>query len=173
MPYINYKEISMNYSMLSISHKVSNDILFVSLAGTVDGHNIREFEVPMMDMCNSKYKSVVADFSGVNYMSSIAVGAVIRFYRTVIGYDGSLVISGMQHRVFEVFQLLGFTSILTFADSVEDSVEMLNNKKSPFPAIVKCVICSRKLKAIRSGFFKCPSCATVLSVANNAHVMLR
>ena len=42
---------------------------------------------------------------------------------------------------------------------------MRGSEKLPtFPKALKCPICEKKLRALRSGRFRCPECKTVLSI---------
>ena len=106
-------------------------------------------------------------------MSSVAVGALYSMQKMAVQQEGKLVTVGMIPRVYEVFQLLGFTSVMNFADSIELVKSMILEKVNVFPAAVSCVICSKKLKAPRSGMFRCPSCSTILAVSSSARVSLR
>jgi ribosomal protein L37AE/L43A len=41
-----------------------------------------------------------------------------------------------------------------------------------FPKIFQCPICSKKLKATKSGRFRCSECKTILAIDNSGQVFL-
>ncbi len=149
------------------------DVVLLAVCGTVDAYSVNSFSMQVQRALASAVKKVVLNCSAVTYMSSVGIGAVVLLHRELAKQGGALQITGMQHRVYEVFHLLGFTSVLSFADEDETAVALLNQTRDIFPATVCCVICQRKLKAPRAGSFRCPSCRTVLAVGLTAQVSLR
>ncbi len=90
---------------------------------------------------------------------------------------GDIVLLEIQPKVYEVFQLLGFSQFFNIKDSLDDAVEFFNKgnpQKSSevFPKIFKCPICSKKLKAVKAGRFRCSECKTILAIDNNGQVFL-
>ncbi|MFQ3547304.1 MAG: anti-sigma F factor antagonist, partial [Termitinemataceae bacterium] len=45
-------------------------------------------------------------------------------------------------------------------------------KATVFPKIFSCPICSKKLKAVKSGRFRCSECKTILAIDNAGQVFL-
>ena len=83
----------------------------------------------------------------------------------------------IQPKVYEVFQLLGFSQFFNVKDSMEEAVRFFSEAKSEstrevFPKIFSCPICSKKLKATKSGRFRCSECKTILAIDNAGQVFL-
>ena len=61
-------------------------------------------------------------------------------------------------------------------DSAEEAIAFFKQEVVPttgiFPKIFTCPVCSKKLKAPRSGRFRCSECKTILAVDSNGQVFL-
>ncbi len=85
----------------------------------------------------------------------------------------------IQPKVYEVFQLLGFSQFFNIKDSLEDAIKFFqgggNSDASDngiFPKTFNCPICSKRLKASRAGRFRCSECKTILAIDNSGQVFL-
>jgi len=89
-----------------------------------------------------------------------------------------LVLLEIQPKVYEVFQLLGFSQFFNIKDNLEEVHRLLpqqgtaSEKTSVFPKIFSCPICSKKLKAVKPGRFRCSECKTILAIDNAGQVFL-
>ncbi|WHE97443.1 STAS domain-containing protein, partial [Treponema pallidum] len=109
--------------------------------------------------------------------SSTGIGSFTAFLKTVKPKGGDIVLLDIQPKVYEVFQLLGFSQFFNIRDSIADAVSLFRNKVSPlkvdtFPKVFSCPICSKKLKATKQGRFRCSECKTILALDASAHVSL-
>ena len=79
-------------------------------------------------------------------------------------------------KVYEIFKLLGFSQFFRFRDSFEEAIDFFmaepTEKLSVFPVTVSCPFCSRKLKAVKSGRFRCTECKNILAISDTAQVLL-
>jgi hypothetical protein len=83
----------------------------------------------------------------------------------------------IQPKVYEVFQLLGFSQFFNIKDNLEDSIKFFRKGASTeatsiFPKIFSCPICSKKLKALKPGRFRCSECKTILAIDSTGQVFL-
>ncbi len=83
----------------------------------------------------------------------------------------------IQPKVYEVFQLLGFSQFFNIKENLEEAVAFFaakseEGKGTVFPKIFKCPICSKKLKASKAGRFRCSECKTILAIDNAGQVFL-
>jgi hypothetical protein len=90
---------------------------------------------------------------------------------------GDLVLLEIQPKVYEVFQLLGFSQFFNIKDNLDESVDFFRagnpvEKANVFPKIFSCPICSKKLKAVKPGRFRCSECKTILAIDNAGQVFL-
>ena len=89
---------------------------------------------------------------------------------------GDIVLLEIQPKVYEVFQLLGFSQFFNIKNSSEEAVAFFKRgavvADSLFPKIFSCPVCSKKLKATRSGRFRCSECKTILAIDDQGKVFL-
>ena len=88
-----------------------------------------------------------------------------------------MVLLEIQPRVYEVFQLLGFAQFFNIRDSLDDAIEFFRKSStSPsaqvFPRTFRCPVCSTRLRASRSGRFRCANCRTILAIDQAGQVYL-
>ena len=68
-------------------------------------------------------------------------------------------------------------SFFTIEENLESALEYFKKKNTKdvtavFPKIFECPICSKRLKASKSGRFRCSECKTILAIDNNGQVFL-
>ena len=155
--------------------RVNPKTMIVKAVGYIDTYNTPFFTKKINKIFDSGVKDLIFDLSGVVYMSSTGIGAFTGFLKTTRSVAGRIVLVNVQPKVFEVFQLLGFSQFFDLKDSVEQAIEILKSEPTEnnyFPTSFKCPICSRKLKTEKPGRFRCPECKTILTVDKVASVKL-
>jgi len=90
---------------------------------------------------------------------------------------GDIVLLEIQPKVYEVFQLLGFSQFFNIKDNLDEATAFFKAgdqtaTASVFPKIFSCPICNKKLKAARPGRFRCSECKTILAIDNSGQVFL-
>ncbi|VDA99660.1 anti-anti-sigma factor [Olavius algarvensis spirochete endosymbiont] len=151
--------------------------LVLYMAGYIDTYNSNLFQKRVMKAIDSGYKKLIFHCGNLTYVSSTGIGSFTHFLKTVKPRDGELVLLEIQPKVYEVFQLLGFSQFFNIKDNLDDAVSFFGSKSvlevgNVFPKIFRCPICSKKLKAVRAGRFRCSECKTVLAIDNSAQVFL-
>ena len=89
---------------------------------------------------------------------------------------GDIVLLEIQPKVYEVFQLLGFSQFFNIKDSMQEA-SMFFKQGAPvadsiFPKIFSCPVCSKRLKATKSGRFRCSECKSILAINPQGQVFL-
>jgi len=151
--------------------------LMLSLTGYIDTYNSNFFQKRIQKAIESGFVRLIFQCSGLNYVSSTGIGSFTTFLKAVKPQGGDLVLLDIQPKVFEVFQLLGFSQFFNIRDSVEDSIQFFNSDKvtdkpSIFPKVVACPLCYKKLKAIKAGRFRCSECKSILAIDDTGQVLL-
>jgi anti-sigma B factor antagonist len=145
---------------------LNNDKRFVVLdiSGLLDTYNSSDFfRIIHRFLELEKRLVLVLDISKVNYMSSTGIGSCVEINKHCLKDNIKLYIKGMQKNVEEVFQLLGFYGFFNYIDELNDIKEE-KIKRSLFPANIQCPYCSKKLKAQKTGSFKCPECLSAFRI---------
>ena len=151
--------------------------LVLALSGYIDTYNSNFFQRQVQRVIEKGFIRLIFNCNGLNYVSSTGIGSFTAFLKTVKPKGGDLVLLEIQPKVYEVFQLLGFSQFFNIKDTLESSIGFFRGdpkEKGPevFPKIFPCPLCSKKLKAVKSGRFRCSECKTILSIDNAGVVSL-
>jgi anti-anti-sigma factor len=151
--------------------------LVLYLAGYIDTYNSNYFQKRVAKAIDAGFIRLVFQCGGLNYVSSTGIGSFTAFLKSVKPRGGDLVLLEIQPKVYEVFQLLGFSQFFNIKDNLDDSVNYFRSgsageQLSLFPKVFACPICSKKLKALKPGRFRCSECKTILAIDNSAQVFL-
>jgi anti-anti-sigma factor len=151
--------------------------LALYLTGYIDTYNSNHFQKCVTKAIEAGFIKLVFNFSGLNYLSSTGIGSFTQFLKTVRPRGGDLVLLEIQPKVYEVFQLLGFSQFFNIKENLDEAVSFFaakgeEGKGTVFPKIFKCPICSRRLRAPKAGRFRCSECKTILALAETGAVAL-
>jgi anti-anti-sigma factor len=155
----------------------SDNCLLIILNGYIDTYNSNHFQKQVQQIIDSGYTRLIFHCGGLNYVSSTGIGSFTTFLKTIKPKGGGLILLEIQPKVYEVFQLLGFSKFFNMQDSLDESIAFFQNKiiaeeKPIFPKVFTCPICSKKLKAVKSGRFRCSECKSILKVTDEGEMSL-
>lgn len=153
------------------------ECIVLYLNGYIDTYNSSFFQKRVSRVVDAGFHKLIFNCAALNYVSSTGIGSFTVFLKTVKPKGGDVVLLDIQPKVYEVFQLLGFSQFFNVKDSMEEAVRFFSEAKSEstrevFPKIFSCPICSKKLKATKSGRFRCSECKTILAIDNTGQVFL-
>ena len=160
---------------LTLEQTDYDDTAILHQAGLIDTYNSDFFRNQAVKVVKAGYKNIIIDSSATTFMSSTGIGAYTALLKTIRDHDGTLTIYGMPTKIYEVFQLLGFSSFFRFCATKEDALAMQDvNTDLPavFPIKITCPVCSHRLKATKTGRFRCPFCRIILAVDESGDVHL-
>jgi anti-anti-sigma factor len=151
--------------------------LVLHLSGYIDTYNSNYFQKRVAKAIEAGFIQLVFHCGGLNYVSSTGIGSFTAFLKSVKPRGGDLVLLEIQPKVYEVFQLLGFSQFFNIKESLDDAISFFSNgapgeQVSLFPKVFSCPICSKKLKALKPGRFRCSECKTILAIDNLGQVFL-
>lgn len=169
------KDDSLKISLEKID-AIDNAILVI-LNGYIDTYNSVYFQKQVNKIVGNGFVNIVFNCSNLNYVSSTGIGSFTAFLKLVKPKNGDIVLLNIQPKVYEVFQLLGFSQFFNIKETIEDAINHFKQDSNPagasvFPKIFSCPVCSRKLKATRQGRFKCSDCKAILAIDQNGNVFL-
>jgi len=169
------KDDSLKIKLQQVTEVEGCLILF--LTGYIDTYNSNYFQKRVQKAIEAGFIRLVFQCNGLNYVSSTGIGSFTAFLKSVKPRGGDLVLLEIQPKVYEVFQLLGFSQFFNIKDSLEDSITFFKTGKTTeaaavFPKVFSCPICSKKLKALKSGRFRCSECKTILAIDSGGQVFL-
>ena len=106
---------------MQISTRTSNDIHIVAITGSLDSTTSPEAQ-KSLDSVLASAKKVVLDFSGLDYISSAGLRVLLGAAKKLRASGGSLGMFGLNQSVREVFDISGFSSILSMYQSEADAL---------------------------------------------------
>ena len=151
--------------------------LVLFLNGYIDTYNSNFFQKRVNRAVEAGYIRLIFHCGGLNYVSSTGIGSFTAFLKSVKPRSGDLVLLEIQPKVYEVFQLLGFSQFFNIRDTLDDAVEHFKKSAGApttdvFPKTFRCPVCSTRLRANRSGRFRCSNCKTILAIDQAGQVYL-
>ena len=100
-----------------------NDNIIVTLQGELDHHSSEEVRNRIDDMLDrDNYKNLIFNFSGVNFMDSSGIGAVIGRYKKISLRGGKVCLTNVKPNVKRIFELSGMFKIISIYDDVEEAL---------------------------------------------------
>lgn len=151
--------------------------LVLYLSGYIDTYNSNFFQKRINRAVESGFIKLIFNCGGLNYVSSTGIGSFTAFLKAVKPRGGDLVLLEIQPKVYEVFQLLGFSQFFNIRDTLDDAISNFRSGSATstsdiFPKTFKCPVCSTRLRANRSGRFRCSNCKTILAIDQGGQVFL-
>ena len=170
----NDKDDSLTISLRKVD-SISN-CLVVYLSGYIDTYNSSFFQKQVMKVIEAGFINLIFNCSALNYVSSTGIGSFTVFLKMVKPKSGDVVLLEIQPKVYEVFQLLGFSQFFNIRNNQEEAVAFFSTESvtsnSIFPTVVSCPVCNKKLRAIKAGRFRCSGCKSIIAIDDNAEVTL-
>lgn len=99
------------------------NILIANLSGELDHNSAEEVRVKIDDRIDrDNIEKVILNFSGVNFMDSSGIGAVLGRYKKLSNKGGVLCITEPNKNVNRIFELAGLYKIIKNYNTVDEAV---------------------------------------------------
>lgn len=100
-----------------------DDKIIVTLQGELDHHSAEEVRTRVDDILDKDgYKNLIFNFSGVNFMDSSGIGAVIGRYKKLSLRGGKVCLTNVTPTVKRIFELSGMFKIISMYDNIEEAL---------------------------------------------------
>jgi anti-sigma B factor antagonist len=97
-------------------------VTIVSVSGNVDPVTSRDLQTDLTQHLAQGRAKIVADFSGVNYMSSAGFRVLLGTLKECRAKGGDFVIAAPQRNITQLIEMSGFTNFLKVYPTVGDAV---------------------------------------------------
>jgi anti-anti-sigma factor len=101
------------------------DTMVVTTKGRLDGVTSAAFADRIGGLAASAKPKLLIDFAGVDFVTSAGLRAVLTIVKKVKASGGALVFCGVQDAVREVFDISGFTPMLSIHQARADGLAAL------------------------------------------------
>ena len=95
--------------------------LTLTLSGYIDTYNSASFQKRMRKVIEAGYTKLAFDCLGLNYVSSTGIDSFTSILKFLKTKKGDMLLSSVQPKVFELFQLLGFSQFFHIKNSIGDA----------------------------------------------------
>ena len=110
---------------MDISEDRKADAVILVLSGKLDATTAKTFEDRILGVINSGTQRLVVDLSQLDYVSSSGLRVFILAAKRLQTVDGKIVLCSMKDHVRQVFDLAGFSSILSIYGSRDEAIKGL------------------------------------------------
>jgi stage II sporulation protein AA (anti-sigma F factor antagonist) len=101
--------------------------LLLHLAGQINGNNATSLEQNLKTHVDQTHYRIALDFAEVDYISSAGLRVVLWLAKQVQTHAGALALYGLRRNILDIFEMCGFTDILTIVESQEDALEKIRS----------------------------------------------
>lgn len=100
--------------------------LIISLSGELDHHSAEEVRVKIDDRIDrDNIENIILNFSGVTFMDSSGIGAVVGRYKKIANKGGKLFVAAANKNINRVFELAGLYKVIKNYDTVDEAVRCI------------------------------------------------
>ena len=96
---------------MEIKTKKDDKNLTITLEGRLDTNTSPELEKYLEEL--NSINNLTLDFEKLNYISSAGLRLILIFQKTMKNNNGTMVIKNVKENIKEIFDITGFTGILT------------------------------------------------------------
>lgn len=109
-----------------LNFEKQSNILIITLNGELDHNSAEEVRVKVDDRIDrDNIEKVVLDFSGVTFMDSSGIGAVLGRYKKLANKGGILCIANPNKNVDRIFDLAGLYKVIKDYNTVDEAVRCI------------------------------------------------
>ena len=104
-----------------IAPESSREVLVLPLHGRVDAITSPKISAQVREQINGGARFVLVDLSGVSFLSSSGLRALLLIRKELMTHGGELRLAALQPQVHEVFALTGFTQVFAIHANEEEA----------------------------------------------------
>jgi len=111
----------------NVKSRLQGNILIIYPRGHLDAHNVAKFEKEIQRAIQSKNYNIIINGRDLNYITSAGMGIIMGYIEEVREKGGDIKLCELNSRVFETFELVGFTTIYDFFEKEEEAISSFQN----------------------------------------------
>ncbi|MDP8228864.1 MAG: STAS domain-containing protein [Candidatus Electryoneaceae bacterium] len=115
----------MESEIMTIEGKKENNIFVFKICGWLNAQSFQKAENQLNQWLATDEILYLADFSGLDFISSIGLRVLLTMSNELVKRDGRMVIYGLQESVQAVFDETGIDKLIPISKSREEAFELL------------------------------------------------
>lgn len=106
---------------MRITREQKGSFVVLAVQGRMDAQTSGEFEGICQDCASQGATDLIADLSGLEYISSAGLRSILASAKKIRGTGGTMKFCGLSGMVEEVFQVSGLGTMFTVAATAEEA----------------------------------------------------
>ncbi len=106
---------------LTVAEQTQDSLTILQLSGRIDAGNAQDAEASLFEHLESGVQLVV-DFTSLEFISSAGLRIFLMMAKKIKIHQGKLALFGLSPVVNEVFEISGFSKILTICNTREEAI---------------------------------------------------
>jgi anti-anti-sigma factor len=107
---------------LNVERNLVSNRVVLAVSGRMDAENAHQFEEKCQECISEGHSILVADLSGLTYISSMGLRSFISVAKTLQEKGGTLRLCGLRGLVRQVFEITNLMPIFNVSETVESAV---------------------------------------------------
>ncbi|MFA5512997.1 MAG: STAS domain-containing protein [Candidatus Kapaibacterium sp.] len=99
---------------------LKHDVLCMKLNGFLDAHTAPILENAVQSAITENNFKIIMNFEKLDYISSAGLGVFMSFIEEIRSNNGDIKMTGMNDKVFTVFDLLGFPMLFDISPNTDE-----------------------------------------------------
>lgn len=108
--------------MIEITKENHNGLHLITVVGEIDAGSSIHLDNALKEALEQGEKKIIADLSGLNYISSAGLGVFISHIDEFEHHQVKLVLFGINETVKQVFDILGLEKLLVIEETKEQAI---------------------------------------------------
>lgn len=105
---------------LHVQQKEVRDVYQFKVVGEVDAFTAPKLKEQLHSIAHLKGVRAEIDVSEVEYMDSTGLGVFVGFYKTLQEQDGHVKVTGLNRRLYRLFEITGLDAIIDVEQAKDD-----------------------------------------------------
>ena len=110
---------------MEITEERRGDNLILRIIGKLDSSTSKDLEEKILSIIASSQGKLVIDLSQLDYVSSAGLRVFLLAAKRMDGAKGKMILCSLKDAVKQVFDIAGFSSLLTLTASTEEAIKNL------------------------------------------------
>ena len=110
---------------MEITEERREDISILRIIGKLDSSTSKDLEEKILSLIASSQGKLVIDLSQLDYVSSAGLRIFLLAAKRMDNAKGKMILCSLKDAVKQVFDIAGFSSLLTLAGSTEEAIKNL------------------------------------------------
>lgn len=107
---------------MKINEIKKDDIVILELEGRLDSATAPDLEKKVLALIEQSANKILLDFNNLDYISSAGLRVVLMGAKKTKASGGKIVLCALKEHVKEVFDIAGFSSILSICLTSEEAI---------------------------------------------------